>query len=143
MQAMGSDRAALIEVPLGAGLKFPIGPGLVFAHHYTQSQAVVPAYRGSLGCGAFLTPPAHRRGISALCWEAMEGRSEEVDSVAGDRDTVELYLEGMPLPPERLEGLAREVEGVFRRYLEVERVRLLTGEDERGRRWLRVAAVLK
>jgi hypothetical protein len=49
----------------------------------------------------------------------------------------------MPLPPERLEGLAREVEGVFRRYLEVERVRLLTGEDERGRRWLRVAAVLK
>jgi len=35
------------------------------------------------------------------------------------------------------------VEGVFRRYLEVERVRLLTGEDERGRRWLRVAAVLK
>ena len=40
-------------------------------------------------------------------------------------------------------GLAREVEGVFRRYLEVERVRLLTGEDERGRRWLRVAAVLK
>jgi len=34
--------------------------------------------------------------------------------VAGDRDTVELYLEGMPLPPERLEGLAREVEGVFR-----------------------------
>jgi hypothetical protein len=42
--------------------------------------------------------------------------------VAGDRDTVELYLEGMPLPPERLEGLAREVEGAFRRYLEVERV---------------------
>jgi hypothetical protein len=40
-------------------------------------------------------------------------------------------------------GLAREVEGVFRRYLEVERVSLLTGEDERGRRWLRVAAVLK
>jgi hypothetical protein len=35
------------------------------------------------------------------------------------------------------------VEGVFRRYLEVEQVRLLTGEDERGRRWLRVAAVLK
>jgi hypothetical protein len=53
--------------------------------------------------------------------------------VAGDRDTLELYLEGMPLPPERLEGLAREVE----------RVSLLTGEDERGRRWLRVAAVLK
>jgi len=67
--------------------------------------------------------------------------SEGVGSVAGDRDTLELYLEGMPLPPERLEGLAREVEGVFRRYLEVERVRLLTGED--GRRWLRVAAVLK
>jgi hypothetical protein len=63
--------------------------------------------------------------------------------VAGDRDTLELYLEGMPLPPERLEGLAREVEGVFRRCLEVERVSLLTGEDERGRRWLRVAAVLK
>ena len=63
--------------------------------------------------------------------------------MAGDRDTLELYLEGMPLPPERLEGLAREVEGVFRRYLEVERVSLLTGEDERGRRWLRVAAVLK
>jgi hypothetical protein len=39
--------------------------------------------------------------------------------VAGDRDTLELYLEGMTLPPERLEGLAREVEGVFRRYLEV------------------------
>ena len=50
--------------------------------------------------------------------------------MAGDRDTVELYLEGMPLPPEQLEGLAREVEGVFHRYLEVERVRLLTGEDE-------------
>jgi hypothetical protein len=66
-----------------------------------------------------------------------------VGSVAGDRDTVELYLEGMTLPPERLEGLAREVEGVFRRYLEVERVSLLTGEDEGGRRWLRVAAVLK
>jgi len=66
-----------------------------------------------------------------------------VGFVAEDRDTVELYLEGMPLPPERLEELAREVEGVFRRYLEVERVRLLTGEDERGRRWLRVAAVLK
>jgi hypothetical protein len=49
----------------------------------------------------------------------------------------------MPLPPERLEGLAQEVEGVFRRYLEVERVSLLTGEDEGGRRWLRVAAVLK
>jgi hypothetical protein len=48
--------------------------------------------------------------------------------VAGDRDTLELYLEGMPLPPERLK---------------VERVRLLTGEDEGGRRWLRVAAVLK
>jgi hypothetical protein len=63
--------------------------------------------------------------------------------VAGDRDTLELYLEGMTLPPERLEGLAREVEGVFRRYLEVERVSLLTGEDEGGRRWLRVAAVLK
>jgi len=63
--------------------------------------------------------------------------------VAGDRDTLELCLEGMPLPPERLEGLAREVEGVFRRYLEVERVSLLTGEDERGQRWLRVAAVLK
>jgi hypothetical protein len=53
--------------------------------------------------------------------------------VAGDRDALELYLEGMPLPPERLEELAREVEGVS----------LLTGEDERGRRWLRVAAVLK
>ena len=53
--------------------------------------------------------------------------------MAGDRDTLELYLEGMTLPPERLEGLAREVEGV----------RLLTGEDEGGRRWLRVAAVLK
>jgi len=38
--------------------------------------------------------------------------------VAGDRDAVELYLEGVTLPPERLEGLAREVEGVFRRYLE-------------------------
>jgi hypothetical protein len=49
----------------------------------------------------------------------------------------------MPLPPERLEGLAREVEGVFRRCLEVERVSLLTGEDEGGRRWLWVAAVLK
>jgi hypothetical protein len=61
--------------------------------------------------------------------------------VAGDRDTLELYLEGMPLPPERLEGLAREVEGVFRRYLEVERVRLLTGEDERGRGWLLCAGV--
>jgi hypothetical protein len=73
----------------------------------------------------------------------MGGHGEEVGSVAGDRDTVELYLEGMPLPPERLERLAREVEGVFRRYLEVERVSLLTGEDERGRRWLRVAAVLK
>jgi hypothetical protein len=35
------------------------------------------------------------------------------------------------------------VEGVFRRYLEVERLSLLTGEDEQGRRWLRVAAVLK
>jgi hypothetical protein len=54
--------------------------------------------------------------------------------VAGDRDTVELYLEGMPLPPERLERLAREVEGVFRRCLGVERVRLLTGEDDGGRR---------
>ena len=63
--------------------------------------------------------------------------------MARDRDTLELYLEGMPLPPERLERLTREGEGVFRRYLEVERVRLLTGEDERGRRWLRVAAVLK
>jgi hypothetical protein len=59
------------------------------------------------------------------------------------KSSVELYLDGMTLPPERLEGLAREVEGVFRRYLEVERVRLLTGEDERGRRWLQVAAVLK
>jgi hypothetical protein len=59
--------------------------------------------------------------------------SEGVGSVAGDRDTLELYLEGMPLPPERLEGLAREVE----------RVRLLAGEDQGGRRWLRVAAVLK
>jgi hypothetical protein len=59
--------------------------------------------------------------------------SEGVGSVAGDRDALELYLEGMPLPPERLEGLAREVEGVS----------LLTGEDEGGRRWLRVAAVLK
>jgi hypothetical protein len=29
--------------------------------------------------------------------------------VAGDRDTVELYLEGMPLPPERLEGSCQEV----------------------------------
>jgi hypothetical protein len=66
-----------------------------------------------------------------------------VGFVARDRDTLELYLEGIPIPPERLEELAREVEGVFRRYLEVERVRLLTGEDERGRRWLRVAAVLK
>ena len=53
--------------------------------------------------------------------------------MAGDRDALELYLEGMPLPPERLEGRAREVEGVS----------LLTGEDEGGRRWLRVAAVLK
>jgi hypothetical protein len=50
--------------------------------------------------------------------------------VAGDRDTLELYLEGMTLPREGLEGLAREVEGVFRRCLEVERVSLLTGEDE-------------
>jgi hypothetical protein len=73
----------------------------------------------------------------------MEGHTEEVGSVVRDRDTLELYLEGIPIPPERLEELAREVEGVFRRYLEVERVRLLTGEDERGRRWLRVAAVLK
>jgi hypothetical protein len=64
----------------------------------------------------------------------MGGHTEEVGSVAGDRDTLELYLEGIPIPPERLEGLAREVEGAFRRYLEVERVRLLTGEDERGRR---------
>jgi hypothetical protein len=63
--------------------------------------------------------------------------------VAGDRDTVELYLEGMPLPPERLEGLARKVEGAFRRYLEAERVSLLTGGDEGGGRWLRAAAVLK
>ena len=73
----------------------------------------------------------------------MEGHTEEVGSVVRDRDTLELYLEGIPIPPERLEELAREVEGVFRRYLEVERVRLLTGEDEGGRRWLRVAAVLK
>ena len=60
-----------------------------------------------------------------------------------ERDTVELYLEGLPLPQERLEELAREVEAVFRRYLEVEKVRLLTGEDERGRPWLRVVAVLR
>jgi hypothetical protein len=66
-----------------------------------------------------------------------------VGFVAGDRDNVELYLEGMTLPPERLEELAREVEGVFRRYLEGERVSLLTGEDEGGGRWLRVAAVQK
>jgi hypothetical protein len=52
--------------------------------------------------------------------------------VAGDRDALELYLEGMPLPPERLERLAQEVEGVFRRYLEVEQVSLLTGEDDQG-----------
>ena len=63
--------------------------------------------------------------------------------MAGDRDPLELCLEGMPLPQDGLEGLAREVEGVFRRYLEGERVSLLTGEDERGRRRLRVAAVLK
>ena len=48
--------------------------------------------------------------------------------MAGDRDTVDLYLEGMPLPPERLEELAREVEGGFRRYLEVERVWPLVNE---------------
>lgn len=60
-----------------------------------------------------------------------------------ERDTLELYLEGMPLPPEQLEDLAREVEAVFRRYLEVEKVRLLTGEDERGRLWLRVVAALR
>ncbi|MGY2803256.1 hypothetical protein ACVWZ1_002948 [Thermostichus sp. MS-CIW-25] len=79
---MDSNRAVLIEVPLGAGLEFPIGPGLEFAHRYTQSQAVVPAYRGSLGRGAFLTPPAHRRGVSALCWEAMEGQEKRKPSLA-------------------------------------------------------------
>jgi len=44
--------------------------------------------------------------------------------VAGDRDTVELYLEGMPLPPEQLEELAREVdveeEGLRRRVARAE-----------------------
>jgi len=63
--------------------------------------------------------------------------------VEKERDTLELYLEGMPLPPEQLEDLAREVEAVLRRYLEVEKVRLLTGEDERGRLWLRVVAALR
>ena len=57
-------------------------------------------------------------------------------------DTVELYLEGISLTPDGMEDLAREVEAVFRRYLEVEKVRLLTGEDKRGRLWLRVVAAL-
>jgi len=72
LQAMGSDRVGLIEVPMGAGLELPIGPGLEFAHRYTQSQAVVPAYRGSLGRG----------GVSALCWEAMEGQEKRKPSLA-------------------------------------------------------------
>ena len=67
---------------MGAGLEFPIGPGLEFAHRCTQSQAVGLAYRGSLGRGAFLTPPAHRRGVSALCWEAMEDQEKREVSLA-------------------------------------------------------------
>jgi hypothetical protein len=63
--------------------------------------------------------------------------------VRRDRDAVELYLEGLPLAPERLEELAREVGKVFRRYLETERVSLVTGKDERGRLWLRAVAVLR
>jgi len=63
--------------------------------------------------------------------------------VGRERDTVELYLKGLPLPQERLRELAREVEEVFRRHLETEKVNLAAGEDERGRPWLRVVAVLR
>ena len=57
LQAMERGGASLIEVP--------IGPGLEFVHRRTQSQAVVPAYRGSSGrgapLGAGLAPPPSRK----------------------------------------------------------------------------------
>ena len=44
-KSLGCKRWVAIGLAL---LRFPIGPGLEFAHRYTQSQAVIPAYRGSL-----------------------------------------------------------------------------------------------
>lgn len=59
-----------------------------------------------------------------------------------ERDTVELLLETPELPPERREALARELEAVVARYLPGRPVRLLSGVDERGRRWLRLVVPL-
>jgi hypothetical protein len=51
-------------------------------------------------------------------------------------------LETPELPPERREALARELEAVVARHLPGRPVRLLSGVDERGRRWLRLVVPL-
>lgn len=59
-----------------------------------------------------------------------------------ERDTVELLLEAPELPPEESEALARDLEAVVNRYFPGRPLKLVSGTDEKGRRWLRVVVLL-
>lgn len=58
------------------------------------------------------------------------------------RDTVELLLETPELSPERREALVQELQAVVARHLPGRPVKLLSGVDEKDRRWLRLVIPL-
>jgi hypothetical protein len=58
------------------------------------------------------------------------------------RDTLEILLDAPELPEDKQEALARDLEAVVARYLPGHPVRLLSGVDERDRRWLRLVIEL-
>jgi len=62
--------------------------------------------------------------------------------MAREQNTVELLLETPELPPEEREALARDLEAVVARHLPGRSVKLLSGVDKRGRRWLRLVIPL-
>lgn len=62
--------------------------------------------------------------------------------MAREQDTVELLLETPDLPPEEREALVRDLEAVVARHLPGRPVKLLSGVDKRGRRWLRLVIPL-
>ncbi|GLV48426.1 hypothetical protein TJA_15790 [Thermus sp. LT1-2-5] len=54
------------------------------------------------------------------------------------RDALEILLDAPELPEEKRQALAQDLKAVVARYLPGHPVRLLSGVDERDRRWLRL-----
>ncbi|APD10433.1 MULTISPECIES: hypothetical protein [Thermus] len=58
------------------------------------------------------------------------------------KDTLEILLDAPELPEAEVQALAQDLEAVVARYLPGHPVRLLSGVDERERRWLRLVIEL-